>query len=195
MPYFILMVDNLAFCALEDHCDDLDPLIRWPWLDPYWGIVEDHIEGVELRYPRAREAEMVVQAEPDFLARWNFEGDIIKGGYPDGRMFIDRKGEISHVTFKRLTHLSGIVAHDLFAQSLPNRVEDLDQALNERFEEFITSRLFDEIGPRVYDLDPSRFGDAIQEALRGFDLLAADYPDVDACMTRVLEILAADPFR
>jgi hypothetical protein len=138
---------------------------------------------------------MVVKAEPDFLSRWNFDGKIINGEYPDGRMFMDCTGELYHVTFETLTHLGGMVAHDLFAQPLPDRVQDLETELYERAESLILDKLFEELSPFGHNVEPSKTFAAVTEAMRGVNLLTADYPVLTDCVNKALEILASWHFQ
>ncbi|MCA9450082.1 MAG: hypothetical protein KC931_23370, partial [Candidatus Omnitrophica bacterium] len=147
MPYFLLEIDNVAFYATEKSSVDPDPLIRWPWLDSFWGIVDEFVEGVLLREPSVRSAEMIVRAEPDFLARWNLWGDVIKGHYPTGEMIVDKEGTLFHVTNSDLTELVGMFAHDLFAEAVPSRVEDIEVELYSRSEDFFIQKVKDELAP------------------------------------------------
>jgi len=190
MPYFLLQVDNVAFYAMEKEDIDPDPLIRWPWLDPYWGIVDEFIEGVQLRDPNARSAELVVRAEPDFLARWNVWGAVIKGHYPKGEMIVDKEGALFHVASMKLTELKGIFAHDLFAQPVPTRIEDFDAELFSRSEDYLIEQIKSELSPHGHWVDEVDILTAASRSLWEVDLLTADYTDIDGCTDKALQSLA-----
>lgn len=191
MPFFVLEIDNVEFYAMEKCSVDLDPLIRWPWLDPCWGIVDKFVEGVLLRDPSARSAEMIVQAEPDFLACWNLWGEIIKGYYPTGEMIVGKEGAIYHVTSSDLTELEGVFAHDLFAQLIPDRVEDIDTELLMRAEEYVNQKIEEKLGLE----GDSDIAEVAFRCLIEIDLLSADYRDINACIEKAMRILAQQHFQ
>jgi hypothetical protein len=191
MPFFLLEIDNVAFYAKEKSSVDPHPLIRWPWLDSFWGIVDEFVEGVLLRDPSARSAEMIVQAEPDFLARWNFWGDVIKGYYPTGEMIVDKEGAIYHVTSSDLTQLEGVFAHDLFAPLIPDRVEDIDTELLSRSEEYVLEKIREELDPE----GESNISEVAFRCLTEIDLRTADYRDINACIEKAMRILAQQHFQ
>lgn len=190
MPFFLLEIDNVAFYAAEKSSVDPDPLVRWPWLDSFWGIVDEFVEGVLLRQRYARSAEMIVRAEPDFLARWNLWGDVIKGYYPTGEMIVDMEGTLYHVTTTKLTELVGIFSHDLFALPVPTRVEDLDAELSSRSEDYVIEKIQSELAPHGHWVDSEDIYWAACRSIREIDLLTADYRDIDECIDKALRSLA-----
>lgn len=190
MPNFLLEIDNVHFYSFERSSVDPDPLVRWPWLDPFWGIVEGHLEGVQLRDPSARSAELIVWAESDFLARWNLCGEIIKGYYPTGEMIVDAEGTIYHVTTTKLRELVGIFAHDLFAQPVPSRIDDIEAELYSRSEDFIIQKVKEELSPHGQWVDEADILTVTTRCLGEVDLLTADYTDIDECIDKALRVLA-----
>lgn len=185
MPYFLLEIDNAAIRAGEEFPSDPDPLVRWPWLDPFWGIVDEFVEGAFVRDSSARRAELIVLAEPDFLARWNFGGAIIKGCYPTGEMIVDAEGTIHHVTTTKRTELTGMFAHGLFAQMLPSRIDDIECELYSRAEEFVSQRIKNHLGPGD-QWDETDILTATIRCLAKVDLFAADYADIYDCTQEAL---------
>lgn len=185
MPYFLLEIDNAAIRAGEEFPSDPDPLVRWPWLDPFWGIVDEFVEGAFVRDSSARRAELIVLAEPDFLARWNLWGDVIKGHYPTGEMIVDKEGSIFHVTSSRLTELTGMFAHGLFSELLPSRVDDIESELYSRAEEFVAQRIKDQLGSG-YQWDETDILTATIRCLGKVNLLTADYADIYDCTQEAL---------
>lgn len=196
MKYFFLIIPNALLQDAEDdkvhfnldEGEDFHPTLLWPWLDPFWGFVDEIWDGFETRDLSSHAAETLVRAPDDLPSILQKSAGLIRIECPRGRIFIDHRGCLHHVTATKKTPLDGGFAHDAFACGLP-RVEDLDEYLTEQAVNYVEDRITQTLLRLEQDPDPGVVYSAILKSLSRIDLAEAEYADIENCVDLSLKLL------
>lgn len=195
MAYYLFEIKNHLLPDASDKRvrfdveEGVDPMKLWPHLfDPVWGIVDEVWESHESRVINAKNAELLVRAGDDLPCWLSPYGQIVSYNRPGGRIFIDSRGRLHHVTDHKKTELEGDWAHDLFACGF-GQVEDLEEFLTEQAIRYVEDCVEPVLRHLGLEPEPAEILEGVLESLSNLELPKVNYEDLDECVDTTLHIL------